>query len=89
MGYQTVALEREMEVFRRVLPALLGNAETRGRYALIGGDPPELVGTHATDDEAITAGYERFGLSATFLVKLIAEPEAPKYFSRNVRPCPT
>ena len=83
-----VALEREMEVFHSELPALLGNVEARGRYALIGGDPPELVGTYATDEEAIAAGYERFGLSATFLVKLIAEPEAPKHFSRNIRPCP-
>ena len=84
-----MALEREMEVFRHELPALLAAVESRGRYVLIGGDPAALVGLYATDEEAIEAGYERFGLSATFLVKLVAEPEGPKHFSRNIRSCPT
>jgi hypothetical protein len=82
-------LAREMEVFHRELLGLLANPETSGRYALIGGDPPVVVGIFATSDEAVTAGYERFGLSASFLVKRIAEQEGPKHFSRNIRPCPT
>ena len=84
-----MALEREMEVFQRELPALLASAGAKGRYALVGGDPPELVGVYPTDEEAIQTGYARYGLAAAFLVKLVTEPEPPRYFSRNIRPCPT
>jgi len=35
-------------------------------------------------DEALEAGYERFGLDP-FMVKEIAEREQPIYCSRNVR----
>lgn len=84
----TVALEREIEVFNRELSGLLANPVNAGRFVLIGGEPPEVAGVYPTEDEAITAGYERFGLSATFLAKQIAPAEAPKYFSRNLR-CPT
>jgi hypothetical protein len=44
-----------------------------------------VSGVYPTDEAAITAGYEKFGLSAVFLVKLISEIEHPKYFSRNIR----
>lgn len=84
-----MSLERELDVYRRELPALLANSETRGRYVLIGGNPPTLVAVFATADEATTAGYERFGLSASFLSKQIIEQDEPKHFSRNIRPCPT
>ena len=83
-----VALEREVELFNRELPALLANPVNVGRTVLIGGDPAEIVGVFVTEEEAITAGYERFGLWTAFLVKRIAPAEAPKYFSRNPR-CPT
>jgi len=80
-------LAREMELFHRELTALL--ASSRGQFVLIGGDPPAIVGVYATDIEAIEVGYAKFGLFTTFLVKLITNPEPPKYFSRNLRPCPT
>jgi hypothetical protein len=82
-----VTLERELEVFNRELPQLL--ATHRGQYALVGGDPPKLLGTYATDEAAIEAGYDALGLHTAFLVQQIAEPEAPKYFARNIRSCPT
>ena len=82
-----VSLEREMELFRRELPGLLADPATRGRFVLIGGDPPAVAGVYATAEEAVGAGYEKFGLSASFLAKQIVEQEEPRHFSRNIRPC--
>ncbi len=78
-----------MEVYRRELPALLATSENLGRYVLIGGDPAVVVGVFATNDEAVTAGYEKFGLSASFLARRIAEEQQPTFFARNIRSCPT
>lgn len=83
-----MALEREMEVFKRELPALLADPVNIGRTVLIGGDPPAVAGVYVTEEDALAAGYEKFGLWTAFLVKQIAPNEAPKYFSRNLR-CPT
>jgi len=58
-------LYREMAAFRRELPALLRLA---GKYALIRGD--RLVGAYDTEEEAVTAGEERFGFDF-FLVRQI------------------
>ncbi|MBM3981887.1 MAG: hypothetical protein FJ304_16770 [Planctomycetes bacterium] len=80
-----MALEREMEVFRRELPALLADPTNIGRTVLIGGDPPAVAGVNLAEEDALAAGYERFGLWAAFLVKQIVPNEAPKYFSRNLR----
>lgn len=83
-----MALEREIELFRRELPALLADPVNAGRFVLIGGDPPAVVGVYPTTDDALTAGYERVGLFTAFLVKQIVANEPPRYFSRNLR-CPT
>jgi hypothetical protein len=79
-----MALEQELETFRRELPQLLLQSENRGKYALIHGDKVDSV--WATMDEALNAGYERFGLEP-FLVKEITDDEKPRYFSRNVTRC--
>lgn len=81
-----VALEKEMEAFRRELPALLADPVNVGRYVLIGGDPAGVVGVYATFDAALASGYDTFGL-ASFLVKEVTDHEKPHYFSRNLR-CP-
>lgn len=83
-----MALEREIELFNRELPTLLADPVNVGRFIVIGGDMPEITGIYPTEDLALAAGYERFGLFTAFLVKRIAPAEAPKYFSRNLR-CPT
>jgi hypothetical protein len=83
-GSIIVALERELETFRKELPGLLLVEGNRGKFALVHGD--RVDSAWATVDEALAAGYDRFGLEP-FLVKLITEHEQPRYFSRNVPPC--
>ena len=80
-----VALEKEMETFRRELPALLADPANRGQFALVHGDA--VAGLYPTFEAALSAGYDRFGLSP-FLVKEVTDHEEPRYFSRNLR-CPT
>ncbi len=83
-----MSLEREAEVFKRELPLLLADPVNVGRFVLIGGTPPEVAGVYPTRDDALTVGYERFGLFTAFLVQQIEPAGPPKYFSRNLR-CPT
>ena len=80
-----MALETELETFRRELPALLTDPARRGKFVLIHGEA--VVGCFATFDDALAAGYDRLGLSP-FLVKEVPDHEEPRYFSRNLR-CPT
>lgn len=80
-----VALETELATFRRELPALLADPARCGPFVLIHGE--SVADCFPTFDEALAAGYERFGL-APFLVKEVTEHEEPRYFSRNLR-CPT
>jgi hypothetical protein len=79
-----VALERELETFRRELSRLLAEGKG-GKFALIVGD--QVDSEWPSREEALQAGYDRFDL-APFLVKEITEHEEPLYFSRNVKPCP-
>ena len=78
-----MALEQELETFRRELPRLLREGH-RGKYALI--HEGEVNSIWGTLDDGLSAGYERFGLKA-FLVKEITDHEEPEYFSRNVTRC--
>lgn len=76
-----MALERELETFRRELPTLLQDAGKRGQYALVHGE--QVHGVWPTVDEALEAGYQTFGLDP-FLVKEVTDNETPQYFSRSV-----
>jgi hypothetical protein len=78
-------LDRELDTFRRELPALLADPANRGQFALVHGTA--VAGLYPTFEAALAAGYDRFGLDP-FLVKQVAEHEAPRYFSRNLR-CPS
>ena len=78
-----MALEKEWEAFQRALPDLLANPESVGKYALMHGDKVDSI--WPGKDEAIAAGYERFGIEP-FLVQHIVENEPPRYFSRSVVP---
>lgn len=80
-----MALERELAVFRRELPGLLGDPVNHGLFVLVGDDA--VAGLYPTFEAALSAGYDRFGLGP-FLVKPVVEYEPPGYFSRNLR-CPT
>ena len=65
-------------------PALLADPQNLGKVALIHGDKVDSV--WPTMDEALAAGYDRFGLEQ-FLVQEIVEKERVYYFSRNVPSC--
>ena len=78
-----MALEAELETYRRRLAELLENEENQGMFALVHGDE---VTVWPNDNAAIDAGYERYGLNE-FLVKEITAHEVPKYFSRRVTRC--
>jgi len=67
-----MVLDRELETFRRELPELLKNHE--GEYVLIQGE--QLDSFWQTEDEAVIAGDERFGL-LPFLVKKVQKDERP------------
>ncbi len=79
-----MALEREMDTFRRELPNLLRSENNRDKFVLIHDDKVDSVWD--TVEEGLDAGYERFGLDV-FLVKKITEHEKPIYFSRNLTRC--
>lgn len=79
-----VALERELDTFRRELPRLLQEGN-QGKFVLIHRDQVDSVWDSL--DAALEAGYDRFGLEA-FMVKEITALENPRYLSRNVKRCP-
>src|SRR6266478_8234421 len=76
-----MALENELETFRRELPRLLAVEGNRGKFALISGERVDSV--WGTVDAGLEAGYDRFGLKP-FLVKEVTEHEKARFFSRNV-----
>jgi hypothetical protein len=78
-----MALERELEVYQRELPRLLGEGG-RGKFALVHGDSVNSVWD--TWKDAVQIGYDRFGLEP-FLVKEIQETERLVFFTRDIRPC--
>jgi hypothetical protein len=59
----------ERRTLQSSLPGLL--ASDAGRYVLIHGS--EIVGIFPSEDDALGAGYERFGVQGVFLVQRIAE----------------
>jgi len=67
-----MALEIELETFRRELPILL--LRDAGRFALVQGD--KINSVWDTQADAIQAGYGTFGLSP-FLAKKIEAVERP------------
>jgi len=80
---QTMALEQELETYRRNLSGMLDQEQ---RYVLVQGE--RVVGFYDLMRDALKAGYEEFGLDP-FLVKKVEAVEKPLYYSRNIKPCPT
>ncbi|HZF12840.1 MAG TPA: hypothetical protein VFE33_28970 [Thermoanaerobaculia bacterium] len=77
-----MALEQELETYRNHLQTL--KAEHEGKYVLIHGD--QVVDVFSSYDDAIKAGYSKFGLNP-FLVKQIHAIEQAQFVSRFVDPC--
>jgi hypothetical protein len=80
-----VALEKELETFRRELAGLLADPTNPGKFALVHGD--SVAGVYRDFDEALAAGYDQFGLMP-FLVKEVTAHEKPAFISRNLK-CPS
>jgi hypothetical protein len=78
-----MALEREIETYRRKLPELLAN---KGKYIVIHGE--EILGIFDGLADALRSGYNHT-LTEPFLVRRIAEEEPVLVSSRNLRPCPS
>ena len=64
-------LKREYETYLAHLPQL---AQHEGKFVLIHGS--DVAGVYDTYKDALTAGYEKFGLKQ-FLVKRVASVEKP------------
>ena len=79
--FDHMALERELDIFRQELPGLLATPENRDKFALVHGDKVDSL--WPTEDEALAAGYDRFGVEP-FLIMLVTENEEPRHFSRSV-----
>ena len=71
-----MALEREIETYKRKLPEL---KDQEGKFALIHED--DLVGVFDTYDDALTIGYKQFNL-VPFLVKQIQAVEQVQFVTR-------
>jgi hypothetical protein len=76
-----MALEREIETYRRKLPELLAN---KGKFVVIHGE--DVMGIFDNMDDALRVGYESF-LNEPFLMREIREQEQVLYTSRGLRPC--
>lgn len=68
-----MALERELDTYRRELPHLL---QDEGKFALVHGDA--VAGVYTTEEEAVEAGDDCFGLEP-FLVKQIGRSEELRF----------
>ncbi len=67
-----MALEQEMETYRRNLPKLL---QTPGKFVLIKGK--KILGIYETDEAALDAGVDLLGPRVDFLAKKIEAFEKP------------
>ena len=75
-----MALERELETYRRELPSHLIE---EGKFALVKGE--EFEGVYDTYRDAMKMGYSKFGL-AGFMVKKIQAVERALTFTRDLWP---
>jgi hypothetical protein len=76
-----MALDRELAVFQQKLPEFA--SAHSGEYVLIHGDA--VVDFFTSYDDAIKAGYAKFGLDP-FLVKQIQAMEQVHFITRSVTP---
>lgn len=75
--------ESEQKTYARALPNLLTE---QGKFALVVGD--EVVGAYGTYEDALTVGYERFGLKP-FMIRQIEAVQHVQQFTRRITPCHT
>jgi hypothetical protein len=75
-----VALEKELEVYKKELPNLLAQ---EGKYVLIYQE--KVIDTFSSYEDAIKEGYKIAQLNV-FLVKKIQSTEEVHFFTRNITP---
>ena len=75
-----MALEKELETFKRELSNLLAQSG-EGKFVVICGE--EVTGIYEAYGDAIKVGYEKCGLNP-FLVKKIQAVEQVQFFSRDL-----
>lgn len=80
-----MGLEMESATYHRELPRLLTEGG-EGKYVLI--REHEVAGVYTSYMDAMSAGYEKFGLEP-FFVKKIEAVEEIKVITRHIRPCRT
>jgi hypothetical protein len=68
------SLAKEYATYKLKLPELTNE---QGKFALIHGD--DLAGVFPTYENALLAGYKKFGIKQPFLVKQIVAVETPIY----------
>ncbi len=73
-----MAFEQELATYHAHLIDLLAD---EGKFILVKGE--EIAGPWESYEDALQAGYERFGL-VPFLVKKIQRVEPIQYFSRDL-----
>ena len=78
-----MTLATELQTYEAKLPGLTPEA---GKFVLIKGT--NVVDVFGDYEDALKAGYERFGLEP-FLVKKIEAVETVHHFTRDVNTCPT
>jgi hypothetical protein len=76
-----MALEKELAVFQQRLPEF--TADRVGQWVLIHGD--EVADFFTSYDDAIKAGYTKFGLDP-FLVRQIQALEQVHFVTRSIEP---
>jgi hypothetical protein len=76
-GSRAATLNREQAVHEANLPRWL--SEHEGEYVLIKGD--QVAGFYESRDEALTAGYSRFGIGPLFVKQV--SPSEPVHHIPN------
>lgn len=77
-----MALEKELQTYQSKLPELKAN---EGKFVLIQGD--QVIEVYNAYEDAMKAGYSRFGVNTPFLVKQIRALEQVQHISRLFDPC--
>lgn len=74
-----MSLEKELETYQNKLSELVAD---EGKFVLIQGDT--VVDTYTSYDDAVKAGYGKFGIDTPFFVKQIKSVEQIHFVSRFI-----
>ena len=81
MTIENENLKAEREIFEKEKARLLADG-SGGKFVLIG--QGSVVGVWDTYEDALTAGYGKFGLNTRFMVKKIEGIERVQFFTRDI-----